>query len=131
MPAARCGDGVTRHVDRVPDRTFGPFRCLECEEVLLYRQSRRARTHFAHRPDSKCTGETALHLYAKALLAEARQFTFTPLVLTQSGLQEVVFAGGRFALDAITLEVDQYAFRPDVTVAFAISPGLIEEAKWA
>lgn len=126
MPAARCGDGVTRHVDRVPDRTFGPFRCLECDEALLYRQSRRARTHFAHRPDSKCTGETALHLYAKALLAEARQFTFTPLVLSQSGLQEVVFAGGRFALDAVTLEVDQYAFRPDATVVVADQAFAIE-----
>lgn len=126
MPAARCGDGVTRHVDRVPDRTFGPFHCLECEEALLYRQSRRARTHFAHRPDSKCTGETALHLYAKALLAEARQFTFTPLVLTQSGLQEVVFAGGRFALDAVALEVDQYAFRPDATVVVADQAFAIE-----
>jgi hypothetical protein len=72
----------------------------------MYRQSRRARTLFAHRPDSTCTGETALHLYAKALLAAAREFTFTPLVLSQSGLQEVVFEGGRFALDAVTIEVD-------------------------
>ena len=62
---------MTRHVDRVPDGTLGPFHCLECNEALLYRQSRRARTHFAHRPDTKCTGETALHLYAKALLAAA------------------------------------------------------------
>lgn len=116
MPAAKCGDGVTRHIDRVPDRTFGPFHCLECGEALNYRQSRRARTHFAHRPDSKCTGETALHLYAKARLAELREFTFTPLVLSHSGLDEVVFEGGRFALDVVSIETDQFTFRPDATV---------------
>lgn len=110
----------------MPDRSFGPFHCLECDEALLYRQSRRARTHFAHRPDSKCTGETALHLYAKALLAEAREFTFTPLVLSQSGLQEVVFEGGRFTLDAVTIEADQFTFRPDATVIVANQAFAIE-----
>lgn len=92
----------------------------------MYRQSRRARTHFAHRPDSTCTGETALHLYAKALLVAAREFTFTPLVLSQSGLQEVVFEGGRFALDSVTIEVDQYTFRPDATVVVANQAFAIE-----
>jgi len=103
----------------VPDGTLGPFHCLECNEALLYRQSRRARTHFAHRPDTKCTGETALHLYAKALLAQVREFTFTPLVLSQAGLQEVVFEGGRFKLDAVSIEADQFSFRPDATVMVA------------
>lgn len=110
---------MTRHVDRVPDGTWGPFHCLECNEALLYRQSRRARTHFAHRPDTKCTGETALHLYAKALLAQVREFTFTPLVLSQAGLQEVVFEGGRFQLDVVAVEADQFSFRPDATVMVA------------
>lgn len=110
---------MTRHVDRVPDGTLGPFHCLECNEALLYRQSRRARTHFAHRPDTKCTGETALHLYAKVLLAQVREFTFTPLVLSQAGLQEVVFEGGRFKLDAVSIEADQFSFRPDATVMVA------------
>ena len=98
---------------------MGPFHCLECNEALLYRQSRRACTHFAHRPDTKCTGETALHLYAKALLAQVREFTFTPLVLSQAGLQEVVFEGGRFQLDAVSIEADQFSFRPDATVMVA------------
>lgn len=98
---------------------MGPFHCLECNEALLYRQSRRARTHFAHRPDTKCTGETALHLYAKALLAQVREFTFTPLMLSQAGLQEVVFEGGRFKLDAVSIEADQFSFRPDATVMVA------------
>ncbi|MGD9471155.1 MAG: hypothetical protein AB7G24_05655 [Novosphingobium sp.] len=110
----------------MPDRSFGPFHCLECDEALLYRQSRRARTHFAHRPDSKCTGETALHLYAKALLSKVREFTFKPLVLSQSGLQEVVFEGGRFTLDAVTIEADQFTFRPDATVIVANQAFAIE-----
>lgn len=93
---------------------------------MLYRQSRRARTHFAHRPDSKCTGETALHLYAKALLAEVREFTFKPLVLSESGLEEVVFEGGRFKLDAVNIEADQYTFRPDATVIVANQAFAIE-----
>ena len=116
VPFARCSDGVTRHVDRIAGRALAPFVCLGCGEPLILRASRRARNHFAHRSDSRCSGETALHRYAKELLATTRQFTFTPLLLRQAGLQEIVYEGGRFALDAVSIEKDRTGFRPDAIV---------------
>lgn len=59
-------------------------------------------------------------------MAEAREFTFKPLVLSQSGLQEVVFEGGWFKLDAVNIETDQYTFRPDATVIVANQAFAIE-----
>lgn len=119
VPFARCSDGVTRHVDRIAGRAMEPFVCLGCGEPLILRASRRARKHFAHRSDSRCSGETALHRYAKELLATTRQFTFTPLLLRQAGLQEIVYEGGRFALDAVSIEEDRTGFRPDAIVHVA------------
>lgn len=116
VPFARCRDGVTRHVDRIAGRAMAPFVCVGCGERLILRESRRARNHFAHRPDSRCSGETALHRYAKELLAATKQFTFSPLLLRKHGLQESVYEGGRHALDAVSIEEDRTGFRPDAIV---------------
>lgn len=95
---------------------MGPFRCLDCGETLQLRISTRARPHFAHMPDSRCAGETALHIYAKELLERERELTFTPLILRQEGIEEIVFEGGRFKLDHVIIEVDRPGFRPDAIV---------------
>lgn len=92
---------------------MGPFRCLDCNETLNLRVPTRARRHFAHQPDSRCAGETALHVYAKELLERDREFTFTPLVLRKGGIEVVVFEGGRFKLDHVVTEIDRPGFRPD------------------
>jgi len=98
---------------------MGPFRCLDCSELLQLRISTRARPHFAHLPDSRCAGETALHVYAKELLERERELTFTPLVLRQEGIEEIVFEGARFKLDHVIIEVDRPGFRPDAIVALS------------
>lgn len=138
VPFARCGDGVTRHVDRIPGRSMAPFICLGCEEELIFREPRRARNHFAHRSDTRCSGETVLHRYAKELLANVREFTLSPLILHQAGLQEMVYEGGRFALDAVSIEEDRTSFRPDavvrvgdrsIAVEFKVSHAVSEEKR--
>ena len=116
VPFARCGDGVTRHVQRIAGRSAGPFTCLGCDEELILREPRRARNHFAHRSDTRCSGETVLHRYAKELLERNRSFTFSPLILRNAGLEELVFEGGRFDLDAVSIEEDRTSFRPDAIV---------------
>ncbi len=105
---------------------MGPFRCLDCDELLQLRISIRARPHFAHLPDSRCAGETALHVYAKELLQRERVLTFTPLVLRKEGLEEIVFEGGRFDLDHVIIEVDLSGFRPDAIVALSSKEFAIE-----
>jgi Competence protein CoiA-like family len=105
---------------------MGPFRCLDCGELLQLRISTRARPHFAHLPDSRCAGETALHVYAKELLERERQLTFAPLVLRQEGVEEIVFEGGRFKLDRVVIEVDRPGFRPDAIVVLSSNEFAVE-----
>jgi hypothetical protein len=119
VPFARCGDGVARHIDRIAQPDAGPFHCLDCDEKLSLRRIRGKRTHFAHRPDSQCTGETALHRFAKELLAQARTVTFPPLILSAGKLVELIFEGGRVALDEVRIEVNEGNFHPDTVVRVA------------
>lgn len=46
------------------------YTCLECDQRLDLKRSRRERPYFAHRPDAfgACSGESATHLAAKHLL---------------------------------------------------------------
>lgn len=116
VPFARCGDGVARHVSSVANHRQGPFRCLDCEEVLTLRQPRNKRQHFAHRPDSQCTGETALHRYAKEILAASKMLSLPSLFLQDEGIEERVFVAGIYQFDEVLLEHKVDTFQPDALV---------------
>jgi len=118
VPFARCGDKVARHVSAVTSVRQGPFHCLDCGETLTLRQPIDKRRHFAHRPDSLCTGETALHRYAKELLATAKTLTLPALVLEEERLRQTVFAAGTYAFDAVLPEHKIGAFQPDALVRY-------------
>lgn len=118
VPFARCSDGIARHVSAVSDIRQGPFRCLDCNEALTLRQPIKKRRHFAHRPDSKCTGETALHRYAKELLAAARTLTLPALVLEKERIHQPVFAAGTYEFDAVLTEHKIGTFQPDALVRY-------------
>ncbi|TGX49080.1 hypothetical protein E5A73_19735 [Sphingomonas gei] len=118
VPFARCGDAIARHVSAVTDLTQGPFHCLDCSEVLTLRQPINKRRHFAHRPDSLCAGETALHRYAKELLAAAKTLTLPGLVLEAERVQQTVFAAGIYEFDAVLPEHKIGSFQPDALVLY-------------
>lgn len=116
VPYARGADGIARHVSEVSGRHDGPFNCLECKGPLSFREYRNKRTHFAHHPDSSCSGETALHIYAKELLRREKRILLPPLVLHEERLAETVFEGGIFHLDKVEIEQSQGDFQPDAVV---------------
>lgn len=118
VPFARCADGVARHVEVVVSPMAGPFRCLHCEELLTLRRPRGKRAHFAHRPDSLCAGETALHRYAKELLLQSKMLTLPALVLQNEGLSEIVFKSGAYEFDAVLPEQHLGTFKPDAIVTY-------------
>ena len=118
VPFARCGDGRARHVSAVTSLRQGPFHCLDCGEVLTLRQPVNKRRHFAHRPDSLCTGETALHLYAKELLVAAKTLTLPALILEEEGVRQTVFAAGTYEFDAVLPEHKIGTFQPDALVRY-------------
>lgn len=118
VPFARCGDGVARHVSAVTSLRQGPFHCLDCGEPLTLRQPIDKRRHFAHRPDSLCTGETALHRYAKELLATAKTLTLPALILEEEGVRQTVFAAGTYDFNAVLPEHKVGTFQPDALVRY-------------
>ena len=118
VPFARCGDGVARHVTAVCDLKLGPFICLDCEERLTLRRPSNKRPHFAHRPDSLCSGETALHRYAKELLGRSRTLTLPVLVLQSEGLQQRVFEAGTYSFASVVIEQAVASFQPDAIVTY-------------
>ena len=116
VPFATCGDGEIRHVMQIERTARGPFTCLGCGERLSLRRPTGRRSHFAHRPDSRCSGETALHLYAKILLMKSRRMTLPSLVISEGRLRELVFQGGEVTLDRVMLEVAAAGFQPEAVV---------------
>jgi hypothetical protein len=139
VPFARCTDGVARHVSAVSERSLGPFKCLDCEQPLLLRRPKSKRAHFSHRADSICNGETALHRYAKELLALRKTLTLPPLVLQESGLTETVSNGGVYVFDEVRLEFRLETFQPDaialhrshkLAVEFRVSHAVDVEKKY-
>lgn len=118
VPFARCGDGVARHVSTVADVRQGPFHCLDCGEALSLRQPISRRRHFAHRPDTLCTGETALHRYAKELLEAARTLTLPALVLEGDRVRHTVFEAGVYGFDEVLPERAMGTFQPDALVRY-------------
>jgi hypothetical protein len=118
VPFARCGDGLARHVSAVTGLRQGPFHCLDCGESLTLRQPVNKRRHFAHRPDSLCAGETALHRYAKELLAAARTLTLPALVLEEDRVRQTVFSAGTYAFDVVLPEHKMGTFQPDALVRY-------------
>ncbi|GAM99779.1 hypothetical protein U91I_03434 [alpha proteobacterium U9-1i] len=113
VPFARCGDGVARHVAAVENRAMGPFHCLDCGEALALRRPSKRRPHFTHRPDSNCAGETALHRYAKELLAREKKLTVPELRLSEDGVVEIVCPAGEHVFESVSIEQAIDAFQPD------------------
>lgn len=118
VPFARCADGVARHVTAVTGLPGGPFTCLDCQERLTLRRPANKRAHFAHLSDSLCTGETALHLYAKELLAQRRTLTLPALILQDEGLSEIVFKTGSYEFEQVLPERNLGTFQPDAIVLY-------------
>lgn len=126
VPFARCADDIPRHVTAIPALYVGQFHCLDCEERLTLRRPRDKRAHFAHRPDSLCAGETALHQYAKELLEQRKTLTLPALTLQEEGLSETVFKLGVYAFERVVPERNLGTFQPDAIVTYQGSELAVE-----
>ena len=47
------------------------YRCPQCDDVVILRKGEVIRSHFAHKSDSDCTGESVEHIVAKEWLRQA------------------------------------------------------------
>ena len=78
VPFALCNDGLIRHISEINDKLFAPFTCADCGEEVRLRavHSDKVSKHFYHSNNNRCSGETALHLYAKRILSEYKYLCF-------------------------------------------------------
>ena len=113
VPFALCSDGSTRHVSEVADKSIGPFLCLGCDKPLSLKQPKNKRAHFSHRPGANCSPESALHRYAKILLASQKTLSLPKLLLSDGPVDETVTSGGTFDFTEIILEKRESSFQPD------------------
>ena len=96
------------------ESTFGPFYCVDCGEMILKRGDILT-PHFAHKTDSKCSGESYEHKYAKRLISyHINKWAFTDrcdcgvYIRTHrfaTANEEVPF-GGTFRLDVAAFNGD-------------------------
>lgn len=116
-------DGSLVHISS-PDIFSGLTNCVcpECHETLIARKGEINQHHFAHKGEAGdplyagCMGgfETAAHLRAKEIIAEAGEIMFPDNKMVR--------------LDSVLLEkrLDPHALQPDITVKFGETTAVIE-----
>ncbi|WP_447761256.1 competence protein CoiA family protein [Sphingopyxis panaciterrae] len=105
-----------RHVEQITSSGQGLFTCIGCEERLTFRNGAKMRAHFAHKSGSKCSGETALHKYAKLIVAVFKRITLPQLCVEFDGSRDLVFPSKEVLLDSVELELPEADFQPDAMV---------------
>ncbi|AWN40706.1 hypothetical protein [Methylobacterium durans] len=110
-------DGTLAHISEVPSGLACRCRCPGCSALLVARKGEHLSHHFGHHraaDERACqTGpETALHRFAKELLARQLALVLPPL--QPDGGRQAGYAGGCFRFDTALLEQRLGSIIPDV-----------------
>lgn len=122
-------DGSLAHISEVRSGLACGCRCPTCGTPLVARKGDRVEHHFGHHGaagERPCHGgaETALHRFAKALLASRLAFALPPLL--RDGARQPLHGGGICRFDAAVLEHRLGPVVPDVIVRRADRDLLVE-----
>jgi len=122
-------DGSLAHISEVPSGLACHCRCPHCGATLTARKGEVISHHFGHHGavgERGCQGgpETALHRFAKDLLASRLMLGLPPLQADDAGPAR--YAGGFYRFDGATLEHRLGAIIPDVIVHRADRDLLVE-----
>ncbi|SCX03876.1 hypothetical protein [Agrobacterium rosae] len=122
LVAKQAADGSPRHISTVANGTACGCECFGCGRRLIARNRGEVRAHsFAHRPEDMVTdcfssGETALHLRAKEIIAKHGRITLPATFTTGlDGTQIAVSQQHSIDLTDIKLEAVAGELVPDVT----------------
>jgi hypothetical protein len=122
-------DGTLAHISEVPSGLACNCRCTSCGTPLVARRGEQLGHHFGHHgaaSERACEGgpETALHRFAKELLAAKLALVLPPLY--RNGERQARHAGGLYRFDAALLEHRLGTIIPDVIVRRADRDLLVE-----
>jgi hypothetical protein len=112
-------DGSLAHISEVPSGLACRCRCPQCGAPLIARKGEQLGHHFGHHgaaDERGCQGgpETALHRFAKELLASGLALVLPPLQLEDAG--PIRYPGGFYRFDGAALEHRLGTIIPDVIV---------------
>lgn len=122
-------DGSIAHISEVPSGLACNCRCPACGTPLVARRGEQLGHYFGHHGatgERACASgpETALHRFAKELLATRLALALPPL--HRDGEQRTLHAGGLYRFDAAVLELRLGAVIPDVIVRRANRDLIVE-----
>lgn len=122
-------DGTLAHISEVPSGIACGCRCPSCNRPLVARKGEQMGHHFGHygaAGEHACRNgpETALHRFAKELLASRLTLVLPPLL--NDGETRPYYTGGLYRFDAAALEKRLGAITPDVIVRRAHRDLLVE-----
>lgn len=126
-------DGSMAHVSEVESGGRCACVCPGCGAPLVAKKGARIDHHFAHEGTADgmpCrTGpETALHKFAKEVLARRLHLELPPLTLEEGGDRWIGYGGGRYRFDGAILEQRLGSIVPDVVVRKGDRDLLVEMA---
>jgi hypothetical protein len=112
-------DGSLAHISEVPSGLACHCRCPQCGAPLIARKGELIGHHFGHHGaagERACQGgpETALHRFAKELLASRLALVLPPLQPDRTG--PIHYPGGLYRFDGAALEHRLGTIIPDVIV---------------
>jgi hypothetical protein len=118
IPYGRDETGRMRHVSEVPAGLSSRCVCPACGTPLVAYKGKLKRHHFGHHADHACSGafETALHEFAKQVLADSRMLWLPPLIARHGQAEKRIRPAGEFSYDAVDVEKAMPNMRPDVIV---------------
>lgn len=122
-------DGTLAHISEVDSGLACGCRCASCGTPLVARRGDRVQHHFGHHGaagERSCHGgpETALHRFAKELLASKLTLALPPVL--REGERQPLHPGGPYRFDSALLEHRLGTIVPDVIVRRADRDLLVE-----
>lgn len=126
-------DGSIAHISEVPSGLLCACKCPDCGTPLVARKGGQTEHHFGHHGSAfgrPCANgpETALHKFAKEVLARNLQIFLPTLDLTDGEDRWIGFEGRKFSFDSAILEKRIDGIVPDVIARKAHRDLIIEFA---
>lgn len=104
------------HVSEVTRGLSCNCKCPGCGDRLVARKGNQMRHHFSHTGDSRCGNsfETALHLFAKELLAERKSLTLPASSVSHKGTTRSWSSRSSINFESIVVESREKDLQPDI-----------------
>ena len=127
---AAKANGELAHISEVANGLQCGCSCPACGTALIARQGKVREHHFAHANGAECAQavETALHLAAKAIIAEHGQIVLPAVEVefTHSTWRRGIAQERRYDVESVRVEQKLGAIIPDVIVRVRDRPLLVE-----